>query len=594
MQNLIPVLNKLQNVFSTVGSHAIDLPQIVVVGCQSAGKSSVLEAIVQKDFLPRNAGICTRRPLVLQLVHIEEGNNPREWGEFLHDPGHKYTDFTKIRKEIEDETDRLCGKNKGVKDVPINLRIYSPTVLNLTLVDLPGLTKIAVEDQPKDISEQIEKMVMSYIKPKNAIILAITPANTDLANSDSLIAARKVDPEGNRTIGVLTKLDIMDKGTDAREVLLNRVYPLKLGYIGVVNRSQHDINSNKKVSDAAESERKFFASHPAYADIANNCGTAYLSRTLNELLMKHIKSKIPSLYAQVNELLAAKKNELQTYGASIGLTLEEQELLLFDLVSKYMEEFNGLLHGSSKNLTPNGLEGGSSIISILIDEFPQKMLSIPSVKDLKIEKVQKLIANNAGINSSMFFPQQTFQTLIDHEIEKLRQPSIDCVQEVKQALIELHNSVNVPELSRFSSLRDNIVLSAQDSVIQATQDAEKFINQLIDIQLAYINTSHPDFQGIKIDFGSVINNVSALVDLVHRYYVVVRKEVMDSIPKAIFKYLLTDSVDELRLRLVERFVLNPDLVEDPIVREKRNKCVQLIEALKQAQSILAEVRKAHA
>ena len=594
MQNLIPVLNKLQNVFSTVGSHAIDLPQIVVVGCQSAGKSSVLEAIVQKDFLPRNAGICTRRPLILQLIHIDDNHNPREWGEFSHAPGKKFTDFDKIRKEIEDATDRECGTNKGVTDKPINLAVYSPNVLNLTLVDLPGLTKIAVEDQPADIADQIEKMVMSYIKPENAIILAITPANTDLANSDSLIAARKVDPKGNRTIGVLTKLDIMDNGTDARDILLNKVYPLKLGYIGVVNRSQQDINQNKKVAAAAEAERKFFVSNPAYADIADNCGTAYLARTLNELLMRHIKSKIPSLYAQVNDLLAQKTNELAQYGSSIGSTLEEQQLLLFDMVSKYMEEFTGLLHGSSHNLSTNGLDGGSSIISILVDEFPQKMLSIPSVKEVPISRVETMIKNNSGIGGSLFFPQQTFQTLINQEIEKLRPCAIECVQNVKKALIELHNSVDVPELSRFSSLRDGIVMMAQENVIASSQLAEKFINQLIDVQIAYVNTSHPDFQGMHIDFGAIMNNVSALVDLVHRYYVVVRKEIMDSIPKAIFKYVLTESTDELRLQIVNKFVLNPDLSEDPIVVEKRNKCIQYIRALKEAQSILAEVRKARA
>ena len=139
MQNLIPVLNKLQDVFSTVSAHMVDLPQIVAVGCQSAGKSSVLEAIVGKDFLPRGAGICTRRPLILQLIHIEE---KKEWGEFLHAPGKKFTDFSEICKEIEAETDRVCGPNKGVTDQPINLKIFSNTVLNLTLVDLPGLTKV--------------------------------------------------------------------------------------------------------------------------------------------------------------------------------------------------------------------------------------------------------------------------------------------------------------------------------------------------------------------------------------------------------------------------------------------------------------------
>ena len=292
MENLIPTLNKLQDVFAAVGAHAVDLPQIVAVGCQSAGKSSVLEAIVQRDFLPRGAGICTRRPLILQLIHE---NNQQEWGEFLHCKGKKWTNFDEIMHEIEAETERVCGNRKGVVDKPISLAIHSPKVVTLTLVDLPGLTKIAVEDQPPDIADQIEKMVMTYIKPENAIILAITPANMDLANSDALIAAKKVDPKGDRTLGVITKLDLMDRGTDARDVLLNRVYPLKLGYIGVINRGQAAIDSKKSISSAHAEEANYFRNHSAYRDIASNCGTAFLAQTLNQLLMKHIKAKLPSI-----------------------------------------------------------------------------------------------------------------------------------------------------------------------------------------------------------------------------------------------------------------------------------------------------------
>ncbi|VDO48246.1 unnamed protein product, partial [Brugia timori] len=219
-----------------------DLPQIAVVGGQSAGKSSVLENFVGKDFLPRGSGIVTRRPLILQLVHDQHV----EYGEFLHKRGQKFTDFEMIRKEIEDETDRITGQNKGISPIPINLRIFSPNVLNLTLIDLPGLTKVPVGDQPPDIEHQIREMLLTYISRETCLVLAVTPANSDLATSDALKLAREkpclqVDPQGLRTIGVLTKLDLMDEGTDARDILENRLFPLRRGYIGVVNRGQKDI-----------------------------------------------------------------------------------------------------------------------------------------------------------------------------------------------------------------------------------------------------------------------------------------------------------------------------------------------------------------
>ncbi|KAF9081846.1 vacuolar protein sorting-associated protein 1, partial [Mortierella sp. AD031] len=133
---LIRTINKLQDAFSTVGVHnPVDLPQIVVIGSQSSGKSSVLENIVGRDFLPRGSGIVTRRPLVLQLINRpprnttpEDGDKgkstknakkddendkkePEEWGEFLHQPGVKYTDFNLIREEIVRDTEAKTGKN---------------------------------------------------------------------------------------------------------------------------------------------------------------------------------------------------------------------------------------------------------------------------------------------------------------------------------------------------------------------------------------------------------------------------------------------------------------------------------------------------
>jgi GTPase SAR1 family protein len=287
MEELIPIASKLQDVLGALGQNTnLDLPQIVVIGGQSSGKSSVLEAVVGRSFLPRGTGIVTRRPLVLQLFNtsssldddddddddleynkheehdddddednerkVEHHRSPsakkllrrgkrqttpsigtsssieqqptQEWGEFLHQPGKRYYDFNQIRDEIVRDTHRLCGGNtsKGVSPNPIHLKIYSPHVLSLTMVDLPGLTKVAIRDQPEDIEEQIYSINCQYGSNPNAILLAVTSANTDLASSDALKLARELDPRGERTIGVLTKLDLMDPGTDASEILHNR------------------------------------------------------------------------------------------------------------------------------------------------------------------------------------------------------------------------------------------------------------------------------------------------------------------------------------------------------------------------------------
>ena len=184
--------------------------------------SFLLSSDNRADTNSLGTGIVTRRPLVLQLVHRPSSNtangvkidekgdnatNPDEWGEFLHLPNQKFHDFGKIRDEIVRETDAKTGKNSGISPVPINLRIFSPNVLTLTLVDLPGLTKVPIGDQPKDIEKQIRDMILKYITKPNAIILAVTAANTDLANSDGLKLAREVDPEGIITKFVANNAD---------------------------------------------------------------------------------------------------------------------------------------------------------------------------------------------------------------------------------------------------------------------------------------------------------------------------------------------------------------------------------------------------
>lgn len=265
--------------------------------------------------LPRGSGIVTRRPLVLQLINrpaptdangdgatslANNETNPYEWGEFLHIQNKKFHNFEDIRDEIVRTTDAKTGGNLGISPEPINLRIYSPNVLTLTLVDLPGLTKVPVGNQPKDIERQIKEMVLKFIHKPNSIILAVTAANQDLANSDGLKLAREVDPEGQRTIGVLTKVDLMDQGTDVVDILAGRIIPLRLGYVPVVNRGQRDIENKKKISAALENEKNFFDNHPAYKNKASYCGTPYLARKLN---LVSLSLKVRTLNCLLTNLL---------------------------------------------------------------------------------------------------------------------------------------------------------------------------------------------------------------------------------------------------------------------------------------------------
>ena len=216
---------------------------------------------------------------------------------FAHKPTKQFYAFDEVRNEIVSQTERETGTGVCVTDKPINLKIYSPNVVNLTLIDLPGITRNPVGDQPRNIEEILRNMVVRFIREPSCIIMAVTAANTDLALSDAIQLAKEYDPTGERTIGVITKVDIMDRGTDASEIFEGRVIPLKLGYVGVINRSQSDIDTRKDMHRQWEDERRFFQTY--YPQYSNRMGTQYLRERLNELLVNHISGSLPDIIAKV-------------------------------------------------------------------------------------------------------------------------------------------------------------------------------------------------------------------------------------------------------------------------------------------------------
>uniref|UniRef100_A0AAX7UFF6 Interferon-induced GTP-binding protein Mx n=1 Tax=Astatotilapia calliptera TaxID=8154 RepID=A0AAX7UFF6_ASTCA len=483
MEELIPLVNKLQDAFSSIGQACnLDLPQIAVVGGQSAGKSSVLENFVGRDFLPRGSGIVTRRPLVLQLI-----NSSAEWAEFLHCKGKKFTDFDEVRQEIEGETDRVTGANKGISPVPINLRVYSPNVLNLTLIDLPGITKVPVGDQPADIEQQIRDMIMQFITRESCLILAVTPANTDLANSDALKLAKDVDPQGLRTIGVITKLDLMDEGTDARDVLENKLLPLRRGYIGVVNRSQKDIDGRKDIKAALEAERKFFLSHPAYRHMAEKMGTPRLQKMLNQQLTNHIRDTLPAFRSKLQSQLLALDKEAEEYRGYRPDDPSRKTKQLLQMVQQFSVDFEKRIEGSGDQVDTVELSGGAKINRIFHERFPFELVKMECDEKEMRREISYAIKNIHGIRTGLFTPDMAFEAIVKKQVIKLKEPCVKCVDMVIQELINT--------LECFPMLREETERIVTSHIRDRESRAKDQVLLLIDIQLSYINTNHEDFIG---------------------------------------------------------------------------------------------------
>ena len=468
--------------------------------------------------LPRGTGIVTRRPLVLQLINrqpsevktngvkqesISAGQdkeaNIDEWGEFLHIPGQKFHDFNKIRDEIVKETEAKTGRNAGISPAPINLRIYSPNVLTLTLVDLPGLTKVPVGDQPRDIERQIKEMVLKQISKPNAIILAVTGANTDLANSDGLKLAREVDPEGQRTIGVLTKVDLMDEGTDVVDILAGRIIPLRLGYVPVVNRGQRDIDNKKAITAALENEKNFFENHKAYRNKSSYCGTPYLARKLNLILMMHIKQTLPDIKARIQASLQKYSTELQGLGDSM---LGNSGNIVLNIITEFTNEWRTVLEGNNTELSSVELSGGARISFVFHELYANGVKAVDPFDQVKDIDIRTILYNSSGSSPALFVNTAAFELIVKQQIKRLEEPSLKCVSLVYDELVRILTQLLGKQLfRRYPQLKEKfhqVVISFFKKTMDPTN---KLVRDLVAMEACYINTGHPDFlNGHRVSF----------------------------------------------------------------------------------------------
>ncbi|VFQ70481.1 unnamed protein product [Cuscuta campestris] len=466
MDGLIALVNRIQKACTVLGDYGDDrtlptlwdaLPTIVVLGGQSSGKSSALESIVGRDFLPRGSGIVTRRPLILQLYKTEQGQ--QDYAQFLHSGNKKYTEFSLVTKEIKEETDRVTGKPNHISPLPINLSIYSPNVVNLTLVDLPGLTNVAVEGQPESIVHEIENMVRSYVEKPNCIILAITPANQDVATSDAIKIAREVDPTGDRTIGVLTKLDLMDKGTNALDVLEGRSYRLQHPWVGVVNRSQADINRNVDMIVARRKEREFFAKSPDYKHLASRMGSEYLAKMLSQRLESVIKAHLPAILSLINTSADELETELNHLGRPVAID-------------------------AGVRMRP----GGDRIYEVFDYQLPAALRKLPLDRHLSLQNIRNVVSVADGYQPHLIAPEQGYRRLIDGAINYFRGPaqaSVDAVHFILKELVR-KSIGETQELRRFPTLQTEIANAAGEALERFREDSKRTVVRLVDMESSYL------------------------------------------------------------------------------------------------------------
>uniref|UniRef100_A0A0D9VY67 GED domain-containing protein n=1 Tax=Leersia perrieri TaxID=77586 RepID=A0A0D9VY67_9ORYZ len=579
MGSLIGLVNRIQRACTVLGDHGGGgegslweaLPSVAVVGGQSSGKSSVLESIVGRDFLPRGSGIVTRRPLVLQLHKTESG---QEYAEFLHSPRKRFTDFAAVRKEIADETDRITGKTKAISNIPIHLSIYSPHVVNLTLIDLPGLTKVAVAFyQQRGNKNLLSKILKTWF---------------------DLMLTR-----GDRTFGVLTKLDLMDKGTNAVDVLEGRQYRLQHPWVGIVNRSQADINRNVDMLAARRKEKEYFESSPDYGHLAHKMGAEYLAKLLSQHLEAVIKAKIPSIVAMINKTIDEIEAELDRLGRPIGGDAGAQLYTILDMCRAFDRVFKEHLDG--------GRPGGDRIYGVFDHQLPAALKKLPFDKHLSLQNVRKVISEADGYQPHLIAPEQGYRRLIDSSLHYFRGPaeaSVDAVHLVLKELVR-RSIAATEELKRFPTLQTDIAAAANESLERFREDGRKTVIRLVDMEASYLTVEF--FRKLPTEPDKGANNNTPANDRyqdnhlrrigsnVSSYINMVCETLRNTIPKAVVHC----QVKEAKRNLLNRFYahvgskekkqLSAMLDEDPALMEKRDSLVKRLELYKSARNEIDSV-----
>jgi len=517
----IGVYSHLRQLISTVDNlrdvglnQYIRLPSICVVGTQSAGKSSLLEAIVGMDFLPRGDGVVTRRPLEMRLIHTT-GDQCKTHCIFEGDET-KYSDFSEVKKIIAAKTDEIAGSRKGIVDKPIKISILGNEIPDLTLIDLPGITRVPLKDsdQTEDIEKVTRDMVMRYASDKRTVILAVIPANQDISCSDALQIARSIDPEGIRTLGVITKVDIMDSGTDAGRMLQGADIPLRLGYVGVKLRSQLDIKNNLSIAASIVKEQDFFNTHQAYRSLSPNVwGTKTLTAKLAQILFRHIKHCLPDIKAEINSRRNIAATRLSQLGNGPPQNDAERVQLLWSLVTDFCEILKNTVRGKfDRRLSAyfddnEALSGGAQIRQIMNELLQDKMKS-DMTRNLSNYDIDRAVRQHEGDSLPGFPSHDTFEYLLLPHLSEIQQPVYDCLDQVSDTLDMMATFIILRIFQRFPALGDKVTSLSQDILREQKDLTKDILDKIIMAETGYLFTNNEEYLFNHAQMGKMLPNTS--------------------------------------------------------------------------------------
>jgi dynamin 1-like protein len=592
----------------------IELPKLVVVGTQSSGKSSLLNSLIGIDILPVGKSMTTRTPLHLDLIptstenRIEFGNySNMQWiiekKILITYPAITQEQRNQVMTEIENQTNIKAGTDLNICSNPIHIKIYASNIPTLSLIDLPGLTSIAITDkgQPKDIKEQIINLVSSYIKQKNSLIIAVIAARPDIEADMAMELIKNADPQGNRTIGVLTKIDLMNEDSDITNYLENNVsndLKLKYGYFGIRNKPVGGGGGGGGI----EGERVYIANHSVYRNerYKSRLGIPILTTCLSNILISNIKQCLPNVINSINNKLSELEIVIKSLGESIPNNKETKINILNNLISLYVNNFVQAIEQRGS------LYATGRLIKEQFDEYRDKIDKYNPFTEMDDNILIGMLKSYDGLHMNVpYLPIEALETtLVDKKLRpiyKLYDPSQKCLQSILNLLNELSkNILEDKPLSKYPNLIKHInLIVVNDIFLPKYQQADIKIKELIEQEESLIWTDDKQFQQTMLnEFSKIImpSNSSFNIDkfkyVMYEYYKTIIRNVRENIPKSITYNLIKKNNIDMTNILYDKIIGsgNVDIAtildEFPEIEEQRRNSNTIYKELQEIKKLI--------
>lgn len=595
---IIKVANEINSLIMETNidnSEELTLPQIITVGCQSSGKSSLMNSLMRMDLLPTDSKMCTRTPLNIRLTQLPNDNNNSwiEFGSFKNNgwdierkinltfPIPLNEEINIVVKEIEKRTIELAGNGLDISSKPIFMKLYSNYVPNLTIIDLPGLTFVSRIDkkQPDDLKKKLEKIIISYMKNEKTIIMAVMQARVDLETDYGLFLIKKHCKKSQQIIGVLTKPDLMNDNTNIGCYLMNNIsnsLQLSGGYYVVKNRSLNTMN----ILEGIEDEKQYFKNHLEYSKniYKDKVGIKCLSVNLNKILVSSIKKNLSNTMVHLLKLETETNKKLVKLGRSIPISDDGKIIELNMYISSFVRKFIDAIE-SNGNMINIGYELKNNFVKYrqeINDIYPFKTKSNIYTKKYFDEIISSYQGNHMSCNVLPIKVIESCLTDITHRpIFTLRQKSIECSDNTSNIISNVIDEILKDyEFIRFPKLVEKIKSIIKDELVKLKIKCNKRIDDLLLIEEQYIWTDDIEFQTtFKKNINFLDNYTPDIMNkILESYFLTVKKTIQNDVPKIIMyqivRYIQKNIQSYLYLHVISKNGVSL-LKENDDVNEKR-------------------------